>query len=207
MLCAISGRPTLLAIANRAVRVIWEQTTDLRPSGRGGIYARLPPFFQIMSRFRDDYSSFLKAKIENPKRVVNIPTNVLKAVPELGINSYSTAYIAIPNVKRQRLLVKLLTDRLTLSQLEKRGFQTSLQCRRGCGVLEDVPHFFGAHILPEIEAKIPRGLKRSLTAACSAGSLRIIEPRVAAVVASALMSSDNLTPAKKRRRQSRIENH
>ena len=104
------------------------------------------------TRFRHHPLSRSRAKNENVKRPITIPPNLLKQVPELGISSYKAAYVSIVNRKRQRLLVKLLTDRLTLCQLENRGFQTEgSNCRRGCGVTEDLSHFFGSHILPEIE--------------------------------------------------------
>ena len=140
-----------------------------------------------------------------PKKPPTVPKEAIDAHPVLLAKSFNEAYLSISEPRKQRLLVKLLTDRLTRPQLISRGFETVDSCRRGCPEIESLSHFVGVHVFPEIHCDLPKGIKRNFLALAKKESFSKLEPKVAALMASTMKPSDNLTPMKKRRRIDHFE--
>ena len=202
-LCKIANRPNIMDIASRAVRVIWDQTTDLRPEGRASVPSRLPAFFRKMDKFLKARTDALK--VQNAKSSKISPTTkatdgLIDQFPSLAYNTLHASYTGILNCKKQRLFVKLVTDRFSYRQLDKRGFDAPTSCRRGCLTADSLDHFIGTHIYPSLPASFPKGLKRQFRKAMRHETFSSADPCVIATASVLSDPSDNMTPQKKRRR-------
>ena len=153
-----------------------------------------------MHDFRERNSIFELQKAPKTAQAGKLPPHVVADAPELQCSSLHQMYVKTCDSKKQRLLVKLLTDRFSSSQLEKRGFDILPGCRRGCSAPDTLDHFIGAHIFPELPTSLPKGLKRQLNSAMRNETLLRADIGVVALASSKFRPSDNLTPQKKRRR-------
>ena len=105
-------------------------------------------------------------------------------------------------MKIQRMFIKLATNRFSMKQLKKRGFQVIEQCRRGCNDTDDLHHLVERHVVPVINDFVPRSMIKSIIASSKTESFTDLDSRFIALIASVLSKRDNLTPAKVRKRGS-----
>ena len=110
-LCRLAGKPTLVEIAGRAVKVALQQSENSVFSPPGALRARTPKFINRLESFFSQFSSD-SPEIKNPKD-----------------NPFFQLLKKQGSLRSKKLVIRLATDTLMRSHQDSRGLDVPLTCR------------------------------------------------------------------------------